>query len=215
MTRTRIVGLLRIALPLVALALLSSLFLLSRTVDPDDALPYATVDVSERARDQQLTRPRFAGVTRGGAAYKLTSDAARPDPAVAGRLSADRTLLVLDSGPGGRSAARADGAVFETERRRVTLEGAVSVGTSTGYDLRTERLVGSLGRLDVRSPGRVEGDGPLGTLRAGAMRLTEDAGTGAQRLLFTGGVEVLYRPPPPSPSPTPATPPATAAPETE
>ncbi|MBM2575625.1 hypothetical protein JQC91_04840 [Jannaschia sp. Os4] len=207
MDRTRIVAALRIVLPLIALGLLSSLFLLARTVDPDDALPYATFDVSERARDQQLTKPRVAGVTSAGTPYRLTSDAARPDPERPQRLSADRTFLVLD-GAAGRAAVRADGTIVDTGDRTVTMEGDVRLGTADGYDLRTQRMEGSLERLDLRAPGRVEGDGPLGRLRAGAMRLTETPR--GQRLLFTDGVELLYLPlstpplpPPPSASERP------------
>lgn len=200
--RSAIVGALRVILPLVALALLSSLFLLSDRVDPDDALPYAAVDVSERARDRQLTRPRFAGVTSAGTAFRLSSDAARPDPGDPRRMTAERTVLLLDAGEGGRAGLRAARATVHTADRAVRLEGGVSVGTSTGYDLRTERLEGTVRRLDLLAPGPVEGDGPLGALRAGAMRITEDE-TGAGRLVFTRGVEVLYLPPSPPPSPLP------------
>jgi lipopolysaccharide export system protein LptC len=42
---TRVVGWLKVALPLIALALLATLFLLADRIDPDDALPYAEVDV--------------------------------------------------------------------------------------------------------------------------------------------------------------------------
>lgn len=192
---TRLVGTAKIVLPLVALGLLSSLFLLARTVDPDDALPYAEVDLSERARDRQLTDPRFAGVTEEGTAFSLTSDAARPDPERASRLTADRTFLVLDGGSRGGAAMRADTAVVDGDARTVELTGDVSVGTSTGYDLRTDVMTGRIDRLEIVAPGRVTGDGPLGRLNAGGMRLTE-TGDGAQTLVFHGGVELLYLPPP-------------------
>ena len=48
---SRLVAILKVALPLIALALLSTLFLFSRKIDPEDAIPYATVDVEDRLRD--------------------------------------------------------------------------------------------------------------------------------------------------------------------
>jgi lipopolysaccharide export system protein LptC len=55
-------------------------------------------------------------------------------------------------------------------------------------------MEGRLDRLDIASPGPVAGTGPIGDLRAGSMRLLEDDG-GRQRLVFTGGVDLVYLPP--------------------
>ena len=54
---TQVVGWLKVALPLLALAVLATLFLLSDRIDPDAALPYAEVDVAERAREPRMTAP--------------------------------------------------------------------------------------------------------------------------------------------------------------
>ena len=43
---SRVVRLATIILPVAALALLSTVFMLARTVDPSDAIPFAEVDVS-------------------------------------------------------------------------------------------------------------------------------------------------------------------------
>ena len=59
---TRIVGWLKIGLPLAALAILSTLFLLSRRIEPADDLPFAQVELEDRARRQQI--PHDARVTR-------------------------------------------------------------------------------------------------------------------------------------------------------
>ncbi|MBL9052753.1 MAG: hypothetical protein JNN02_03385, partial [Tabrizicola sp.] len=42
---TRVVTWLKVLLPLAALAILSTLFLLADQINPDDALPFAEVDV--------------------------------------------------------------------------------------------------------------------------------------------------------------------------
>ena len=54
---TRVVGWLKLALPLAALVILSTLFLVADRIDPEDALPYAKVDVEGLARAPRMTAP--------------------------------------------------------------------------------------------------------------------------------------------------------------
>ena len=75
-----LVGWLKIVLPLTALGLLSTLFLVSRTIDPSDAIPFATVDIEDRIRQPRLTLPTWAGVTDDGSAMTVTATEARPLP---------------------------------------------------------------------------------------------------------------------------------------
>lgn len=191
---SRLVRLATLILPVLALALLSTLFLVARRVNPDDAIPFADVDVSMRARDQQLTMPRFTGLSQGRTAFDLSARTARPDAADPRRMSADVLRLILRDPGGGRTTVTSEAGDIDTAERDIVLTGDVRVVTSTGYELRTERLEGSLGRLSVVSPGNVTGSGPLGTLRAGTMALGED-GDGVATLLFTNGVDLLYVPP--------------------
>ena len=72
-THTRVVGWLKVALPLMALAVLSTLFLVADQIDPEDALPYAEVDVEDLAREPRMTMPSYAGITTDGAALSLTA----------------------------------------------------------------------------------------------------------------------------------------------
>ena len=193
---TRIVRGAKVVLPLMALAILSLLFLLARRVDPAGAIPIGEVDVSERARDLQLTMPRVSGVSSEGTVYQLTSDAARPDPSDPRRMTLGPLRLDLGDGPGGAARVTSQAGEVDTGARRVVLDGDVRMDTTTGYALRTGRLEGTLGQLDVIAPGEVRGAGPLGDLRAGAMRLREDA-EGRRTLVFSRGVELVYTPPEP------------------
>jgi len=191
---TRIVRLATLVLPVLALALLSTLFLVARRINPDDAIPYADVNVSERARDQQLTMPRFTGVSGGRTAFDLSARVARPDATDPRRMSAEALRLVLDDAGGGRATVISDGGDVDTADRRIVLTGDVRVETSTGFIVRTDRLEGSLATLSIVSPGPVTGTGPLGEIRAGGMVLTDVDGAGG-RLTFDNGVDLLYMPP--------------------
>lgn len=191
---TTFVRIARIALPVIALSMLSTVFLLARAINPDDAIPFAEVDVSMRARDQQLTAPRFAGMSGDGTGYALSAAFARPDPGDPRRMSASEVDLSLTDRSGAVANVRARTGTVDTGAREIVLEGDVRIDTSTGYRLRTSRVEGSLAQLNIAAIDGVAGDGPLGTLRAGALHLSEDE-NGDGRLVFAGGVELRYLPP--------------------
>ena len=67
MSRTRIVRWLRVLLPLVALTMLSTMFLFSRGSDVESRIPYAEVDAQAAARDNRIVAPEYSGVTGDGA----------------------------------------------------------------------------------------------------------------------------------------------------
>jgi lipopolysaccharide export system protein LptC len=75
---SRIVGWAKVILPLAALGILSTLFLFARTIDPEDAIPYAEVDVEDRIREPRLTAPTYSGVTSDGSAVTFQAVEARP-----------------------------------------------------------------------------------------------------------------------------------------
>jgi lipopolysaccharide export system protein LptC len=191
----------RVGLPVAALALLSTLFLMARTIDPNDALPFADPALAERVRDQQLTEPRIAGRTVSGTAFEIRADAARPAPGDPRRLSIEALDLTLGlPGDAAVTTVAAQAGEVDTGARSLLLETRVAIDTTDGFRLRTDRLEADLGRLRVTSPGPVRGEAPFGSIEAGAMTLTEDPEDGTRRFEFTDGVELLYVPPSPAPS---------------
>jgi lipopolysaccharide export system protein LptC len=58
---------------------LSTLFLLARTIDPNNAIPIAEVDVEDRLREPRMTAPEYTGTTSDGASILLTATEARQD----------------------------------------------------------------------------------------------------------------------------------------
>jgi lipopolysaccharide export system protein LptC len=193
-THTRVVGWLKVALPLVALAILSTLFLVADRIDPDAALPYAEVDVESLAREPRMTAPSYAGTTADGAALTLTAEEARPgaagSPAEALGLRMD-----LATPDGGLTELRAAAARLDQAAGQILLSGGVTVSTSTGYRVETEAVTAALDRTGLQSGGAVTATGPAGELRADQMVIRQDNQTpGAYVLVFNGGVRLVYRP---------------------
>lgn len=165
---TRFVGWMKIILPVIALGLLSTLFLLSRTVDPTQDIPVTEVDLEQRAQDQGASNPSFSGVTEGGEQVTFEAAMVRPDLSADGQLLADRpnAKITLDGG----TVVTVTAANGRTSRNMMTAEllGEVVVTTSQGYQLNSKRIVAEFEPLTVESPGPVTGKGPPGGFGSGS-----------------------------------------------
>lgn len=192
---SRLVLWLKIALPLIALGMLATLFLLGRTVRPEDAIPYATVDVEDRLREPRLTQPAYAGMMADGAALTIKAAEARPGvPGSADAGHAEALSAVIEMPGGGTAAMMAGAGRLDGSRQRVVLEKGVSLTTSSGYRLTMPGVTVGLGQTDVTSQGAVLASGPPGRIEAGGMHLGQDA-AGSYILDFTDGVRLIYLPP--------------------
>jgi lipopolysaccharide export system protein LptC len=191
---TRVVGWLKVTLPLAALAILSTLFLVADRIDPEDALPYAEVDVEGLAREPRMTAPSYAGTTSDGAALTLRAEEARTEtgetPAQALGLR-----LELQTPDGVQTDVVAATARMDQAAGAVILSGGVTITTGNGYRLETPEIAAQLDRTGLESRGAVVATAPAGEIRAGGMTLGQDAQTpGAYVLVFNGGVRLVYQP---------------------
>lgn len=194
-THTRLIGWLKILLPLMALAILSTLFLVARTVNPDDAIPYAEVDVAERLREPRMTAPTYAGLTEDGAALSVAADEARPAADDTTGPSATALIGVLETPDGGRTELVAAAGSIDPAARQILLSGGVTVTSSTGWTVQSESLTAQMDQTDISAPSHVTATGPAGTVSANSMRLTQDAEeNGRYLLVFNGAVKLIYQP---------------------
>ena len=146
---SRLVASLKVVLPLVALALLSTLFLLSKTVDTTGDLPIAEVDLEQRAQDQGATNPSFAGVAPDGEQVNFKARTVRPDPTRPDYVLADTVVADVILNGGGVINITGDRGEANQDLMVAQIEGNVRVVTSTGYDLRTEQLNGAFETLSA------------------------------------------------------------------
>jgi lipopolysaccharide export system protein LptC len=192
-SRTRVVTWLKVLLPLVALGLLSTLFLLARTTDPDLAIRYSDVDVTELSRDQQVTGPAYSGLTRDGASISITAATVKPRPGSPTTLDAATVAGRIELPAGTAVDMTAPAAEIDTGGDSARFLGGVTVLASDGHRLDTETLRAALGTTDVLAESAVRIVGPTGTLDAGAMRITQDD-AGGYVAVFNGGVRLVYDP---------------------
>ena len=183
----------KLALPLAALILLSTLFLFSDKVDPTTASIYAKVDVNALVREPRLTAPEYSGMTEDGAALTVRADTATPDPGGTG-ASASRVIAKLETAAGQVTDLSAKAGVLDPTAGQITLSQGVAVQTSSGYRMATERVDMATDHSTMAAPGAVQADAPYGSITAGAMQIGRTDPKAPHDLVFNGGVKLIYQP---------------------
>lgn len=191
-TYSRVVAWAKVILPLLALALLSTLFLFSRTPDPNRAIPFAEVDVEELAREQSLGNPRFAGTMADGREVIFTANRVVPRLTNPNLLDAEAIEARIDLSPDSILLIVAGSGFFDLRNEAADLGDEVQLTTSTGFRLNTGMLHFDMAAASAEAPGEVQVTGPGLSLTAGSMRVS--AVDGRDVVLFNDGVRVLYDP---------------------
>ena len=194
---SRLISWLKVTLPLVALAILSTLFLVSRAIDPNQPIRFADVDVEELAREQIIGGPTFSGVTIDGAAITVSATSAIPGLDGSEGITAKdlRALIVTSDGITIKITARFG--KIDSVLRTAELVDDVVLETSTGYLIQTGRIVTSLSRTEISSSGKITAIGPLGKITAGQMVLQQKIDHDSKstyELVFKNGVKLIYDP---------------------
>lgn len=189
---SRAVTWVKVILPLTALGLLSSLFLLSGPPDPDAALPYAQVDIDQITREQRVTGPRFAGMLDEGRELVLQAGSVAAESGRSDLVRAQDIEGRMDLNATERLFLEARQAEFDMQRQTATLHDGVILRSSVGYRLDSMLLLVAMDRMQLRAPGAVRLVGPGLDLTADAMEAGGPEGGTIVR--FTGSVRVLYDP---------------------
>jgi len=194
---SRLVLWLKVALPLAALAILSTLFFVAETLDPEAAIPYADVDVAKILREQGITRPSFGGVTADGVAIALFAESIRPTDERPDRLTGRVLAASLDLPDGAQINITSPIGIVDAETEEAILQGGAFLESSTGYKVRTDEITASMATASVIAPNMVEAEGPPGELTAGQMELTRgDSEDQPFLLVFKDGDRLIYKPRP-------------------
>jgi lipopolysaccharide export system protein LptC len=182
---------LKVTLPLVALAILSSLFLFSREIDPEDAIPYADVEIADRLAQPRMTGAGFSTVTSDGATLTLSADTAAPSEG-GGRVTGLKGEL--STADGFRAEISAGSGQLDNNAGTVVLDAGVRLATSTGYEVTTDRLTLGTDRSFMESGGAVLATAPIGQLEAGGLRMDVTGDGKTHLLVFNKGVRLIYQP---------------------
>ena len=167
---TRSVQWAKIALPILALGLFSSVFLVSeQDVFEGTGIVFSEADLSALGEGIQIKSPRFSGITDKGDKFLLTATSANPDsnkPSVIGMVSVAATL---DLASGESIDLTAGQGELLVPTQMLTLEQGVTIASTEGLRGRLQIAVADLRKGIVTSDRPVEITGPMGQINAEAM----------------------------------------------
>lgn len=189
---TRVIRGLKVTLPLIALVLLSTMFMLSRKVDPTAAVALSDRAFRDRIDNSQLSNPQYDGNTSSGRSVTVIAESARPDPDIEGKTYGQVVNALINLNNGEAMRVKADTGVVDEAQDHAILSGNVHIQTTDGYDFKTSQLTSLLSKVEGETAGQVVGFGPPGTLTAGKMFVRTDENSGKVHLLFTQGVHLVY-----------------------
>jgi lipopolysaccharide export system protein LptC len=188
--RQRVVRLLKIALPLSALALIAAIFTFPRP-ELGDGVGFSHLDFDLRD-GLQVNAPRFTGADAEGRPFTVFADWARPD-----RPDPERVTLGPVRGEIAIDAERrlnltAGGGEIRPKANLLMLDDGVDLNTSEGWRLSVSRADIDLEQARLTAQGPISGDGPGGEIAAEKMRAAQ--GEDGYTLWFEGGVAVRIDP---------------------
>jgi len=189
----------KIILPLLALAILSSLFLFSKSYDPGDGIRLLQRNLAEFALKERITSPEFAGMTPDGVAIQISAKEA--SPRITGGPAFDATDLTarIEMPDGAIIDVIASIGSIDSLAKTAELSGGINLKSSLGMTAQTEGLFFKLDKLDIQSQGEVTAQGALGTIHAGELHLTLEEPENPEDepgyvLSFKNGVKLVYTP---------------------
>ncbi|MBS0125666.1 LPS export ABC transporter periplasmic protein LptC [Thetidibacter halocola] len=189
---SRVIAWLKILLPMIALALLSSLFLLSRKSEPDMRVPFSDALSETDLGQENVRRASYAGMTERGDMLTMTAGTVR---AVGdGNFEAEGIAARMTLLDGGEVTLDARRALMRQAEDDMVLSGDVLFRNDAGFELRTDSLTASINRIAAQSGGPVTGTGPGAIIEAGRMEIEAVGKDDDLILRFSGGVRTVWQP---------------------
>lgn len=182
----------KIILPLLALGLLSSLFLISNAPEGDQTIPFSDLELEEIVEGQRILRPRYQTVLDSGATARFSAESARPDLTDPDRFMASEISGRVVQLDGIQIDIRGAEGVMDNTRRTIRIEGGLRLSRTDGFTLSTDGAEASLDGQRAETTGDVIVLGPGLTLSAGRALMQPDPETGSREVVFTDGVKLVY-----------------------
>ena len=185
---------LKVVLPLVALGLLVSMFLMSKKVPELAEIPFGQSELVELSKGQQMSTAYYLGVTGSGDKISFAANALKPHGNNGSNAFMDQISSKIETKDGVTIHMYSDSGFLYNDTEMVVMEGSVSVLTTDGYQLRASKIDARLDQTWILAQGPIQGSVPSGRLDAGSLEIVRSAETGALNFHFKGGVKMIYLP---------------------
>jgi lipopolysaccharide export system protein LptC len=192
---SRAVAILKVGLPLIAIAMLAGLFVTSEGPRGGGELVFSPADLAALGQGMRVTKPVFSGVTDAGDRFRFTAAEVTPDAAPPTRAAIDALAGRIDFADGRGVDVRARTGDLDLRAQSLRLEGEVALDSDDGYAFDADRVDVDLRAGSMVATGGVGGDGPMGRIDARTLTVSPPAEAGVgRRFLFEDAVRVVYDP---------------------
>ena len=158
---------LKTLLPIVALGLLSTIFLFSGKVDVTQSLPYAERNIAEIIREQRITQPYFTGIASNGTEIALSAAYASPQVENAHILEITDLSVVLRSTSDRMVQVTAGRGALDSARQTAQISTDVHIAALPDFWVTTEALDMNFNQGFISATGGFQGVTALGAITAG------------------------------------------------
>lgn len=197
---SRVVAILKVGLPLVALAMLAGLFLGSDRPRSGGELVFSPADLAALGQGMRVSRPVFSGVTDAGDRFRFTAVAVVPDAAPPTRAAIDTLAGRIDFTDGRSVDLAAAAGDLDLKAQNLALQGSVQLDSDDGYAFAADAVAVDLKAGALVATGAVAGEGPMGRIDAEKLTVSPPDAAGARRFLFEDRVRLVYDPGEPPPA---------------
>jgi lipopolysaccharide export system protein LptC len=168
---SRFVAVMKRALPIAAGALIAIVMIFALLPRQSDKLSFAYERMGHIDNDLAMLKPRLTGSDQSGNPFVITADAAVQQGANARKVALRKVEADMTLEKNRWMNASATQGLVDMDKGALTLTGGIAMYSDDGYELHTERANVDLRKGIFHGPGRVTGQGPMGTLRADSFEL--------------------------------------------
>lgn len=187
---SRFVRLMRLVLPLAALALVA---LLLSWPGMDERLsapkPEDPAGAPQTVGRNELVKPHFESADRQNRPFTITADNAIQNATDPNVVMLDNPAADMKMSNGSWLAARAQKGSYRQDAEKLMLEGGVRLYHDSGYEMTTEKMLVDIKDNRAWSDQPVHVQGPAGTLDATGLQTKGHEGL----LVFTGPAKLVFR----------------------
>jgi len=188
---TRFVGMMKLLLPMLALALIVAVIAWPTAFERSTGIPLSFSALKQDEADKlTMLNPRYLGTDRDNQPFVITAEAAEQDPVDQRQVTLTALQADLTARDGSWFTLLAGNGIYHQGHQYLLLEGPIEIFSDAGYEFRTEAAEIDLVGGAAQSLAPVHGQGPFGTLTADRMEAEERG----QRLFFRGNVRLVIRP---------------------
>ncbi len=188
--RSRFVGLMKWVLPIIAFLLVAIVVVWPEVSKRAPTLRLTIADVNVSGPTIGMVKARYVGTDRDDQPFVITADQATPRADDRDAIELDRLAADITLSDGRWLALSARAGLYHRTRETLRLEGPVTLFSDDGFQVSAERVDVDLATGVVVSDGPIEGQGPLGQLRARSFEAIDRG----QRLFFRGDVRMTIYP---------------------